>query len=454
MTNRPLVVVVLGSALVVAATILAWIQLRDEDWRPVPLADAPARIVPPAVETAATAAPPTVAPASPAPAAPPAIRPAPETNQAVATQVPTTQSPVIAPAPTPPPAAVAPAPIPPPQRAEAQPVPDPIPPPTSRPPATTQAALPEPPVVAPAPARPAAASPAPVPQTVPPAPSNPSFDVVRVSPLGDAVIAGRAEPDSVVTVYDSETEIARAKADARGEWVVIPDKRLAPGNRELSLKAELPDRPAQRSDNVVVLAVPQPGRDLAGEAAARPTPPLALLAPREGAGRSTVLQVPSVEPAPAPSTNPEGQALNLDTVDYDAAGNVVFGGRSPPGESVQVYVDNQPVGRAESSVAGDWTVTPQEPVDPGVHTLRVDQISPGGRVVARLEVPFVRADLSLQLPNEGRVIVQPGNSLWRIARRSYGQGVRFTVIYQANRDQIRDPSMIYPGQVFIVPQVN
>ncbi|MSO89835.1 MAG: LysM peptidoglycan-binding domain-containing protein [Rhodospirillaceae bacterium] len=317
------------------------------------------------------------------------------------------------------------------------------------PPPTPAAAPP-----APAPTSPAAAAPAPASQPPPPIPTNPSFDVVRVSPLGEAVIAGRAEPNSVVTVYDSETEIARAKADARGEWVVVPDKRLAPGSRELSLKAELPDRPAQRSDDVVVLAVPQPARDLAGEAAARPTPPLALLAPREGSGRSTVLQVPSVEPAPAPSANPEGQALNLDTVDYDVAGNVVFGGRSPPGESVQVYVDNQPVGRAESNLTGDWTLTPQEPVEPGLHTLRVDQISPGGRVVARLEVPFVRADLTLQLPSEGRVIVQPGNSLWRIARRSYGQGVRFTVIYQANRDQIRDPGLIYPGQVFIVPQVN
>ena len=422
----------------------------------MPLAETPRRIAPPAIETA-TADPPTAARASPEPVAPPVVGPPPDTNPAFATQAPATQSPVTIPALTPPPAAV-PAPIPPSLGAEVRPAPVPTPPTTStsRPPATAQAALPEPatpppPVVTP-PASPAASAPAAVPQLAPPAPANPSFDVVRVSPLGEAVIAGRAAPDSIVTVYDSETEIARAKADTRGEWVGVPDKRLAPGNRELSLKAELPGRPAQRSDDVVVLAVPQPGRDLAGEAAARPTPPLALLAPREGAGRSTVLQAPPVEPAP--STNAQGPVLNLDTVDYDDAGNVVFGGRSSPGESVQVYVDNQPVGRTESSIVGDWTLTPQEPVDPGVHTLRVDQISPGGRVVARLEVPFVRADLSLQLPSEGRVIVQPGNSLWRIARRSYGQGVRFTTIYQANRDQIRDPSIIYPGQVFIVPQVN
>jgi len=50
------------------------------------------------------------------------------------------------------------------------------------------------------------------------------------------------------------------------------------------------------------------------------------------------------------------------------------------------------------------------------------------------------------------VVVQPGNSLWRIARRLYGSGWQYTVIYAANRDQIRDPDLIYPGQIFDVPE--
>lgn len=49
------------------------------------------------------------------------------------------------------------------------------------------------------------------------------------------------------------------------------------------------------------------------------------------------------------------------------------------------------------------------------------------------------------------MIVQPGNSLWRIARRTLGGGIHYSEIYQANRDQIRDPNLIYPGQIFTVP---
>ena len=50
------------------------------------------------------------------------------------------------------------------------------------------------------------------------------------------------------------------------------------------------------------------------------------------------------------------------------------------------------------------------------------------------------------------VVVQPGNSLWRIARRVYGEGVQYTIIYSANKQQIGNPDLIYPGQVFQVPK--
>ena len=47
--------------------------------------------------------------------------------------------------------------------------------------------------------------------------------------------------------------------------------------------------------------------------------------------------------------------------------------------------------------------------------------------------------------------VVSGDCLWRIARRELGQGVRWTEIYELNRDQIRDPHWIYPGQMFAIP---
>jgi hypothetical protein len=51
----------------------------------------------------------------------------------------------------------------------------------------------------------------------------------------------------------------------------------------------------------------------------------------------------------------------------------------------------------------------------------------------------------------GKAIIRRGDNLWTIARRVYGDGVKYTTIYEANNGQIRDPDRIYPGQVFDLP---
>jgi nucleoid-associated protein YgaU len=303
--------------------------------------------------------------------------------------------------------------------------------------------------VAAAPAPAAAAPPPPAP--APPAPQRvaPSFDVVRISPDGMAVIAGRAEPGTLVIVMDGDREIGRATADARGEWVLVPAAPLASGTRELSLVGKLPgDAGDTRSERVVVVVVPD-----RATAQARGESPLAVAVPRDArVEASQPLQVP---PAPAAQRAGDGAPLALDTVDYDGEGEVVFAGRAPAGTRVNLYVDGKPIGSAVADASGRWSLKPEAPLAPGLYTLRVDQLGPDGRVVQRVELPFSRAEPASEGPAPvDRIVVQPGNSLWRIARRVYGEGIRYTVIYQANRQMIRDPNLIYPGQVFEVPARN
>ena len=178
-------------------------------------------------------------------------------------------------------------------------------------------------------------------------------------------------------------------------------------------------------------------------AASPPAPALAVLVPPDAAPR--VLQ------GPADSAHPHGQ-LGLDVVDYDDHGNIRFTGSAPPGTTVQVYVDYATVGHALTAPDGHWTLTPREgAIAPGAHQFRVDQLDRNGRVIARIELPFQRETLTAQEVPTDRFVVQPGHSLWRIAHQAYGSGIHYAVIYQANRDQIRDPDLIYPGQIFKLP---
>jgi nucleoid-associated protein YgaU len=326
---------------------------------------------------------------------------------------------------------------------------------------------------------PAATAPAP---PSPPSMVAPSFDIARVGPDGRAVIAGRAAPGARVTLLDGQREVATVQADARGEWALIVDNPpLPPGAHDLQLVQRVDGREVARSERTITVVVPEAPTAGAAPAASSPTAaaapsgtssgpapptsgtppagagaspssgsasgaapsgPLVVSTPAAG-GPSTVLQTPGGTDALARSG-----ALVLGAVDYDDKGRLTVSGKAPPGTVVRLYVDNQPVGEATAAADGSWLIQPGEAVATGRRTVRVDQIGPSGAVTSRLEVPFER----MILARPGVVTIVRGDNLWNIARSRYGDGLRYTVIYEANKNQIRDPDLIYPGQVFIVPK--
>jgi len=285
-------------------------------------------------------------------------------------------------------------------------------------------------------------------------PIKPSFDIVRIRPTGETVIAGRAAPGATVTITDNGTVLGTVTADANGEWVFLPPKPLGPGNHQFSLSVDQATGGPLLSDEIVVAVVPEANTDIAGRTISGTGEALTMIVPREGAG-TTVLQTPSATAASGSpdAAAPQSGALALDSIDYDDQGRVVVGGRAPPGAEVRVYLDNALVGRTVAGPDGRWHVTPETTVASGLHQLRVDQVTGDGKVVTRVESPFDRAapEATAAAASATTVVVQPGNSLWRIARRSYGSGWDYTVIYEANREQIRNPDLIYPGQVFALP---
>lgn len=296
---------------------------------------------------------------------------------------------------------------------------------------------------------PAAQQVAPAGRDHPPAPdaapsfATPAFDVVRINRAGNAVIAGRAAPGASVTVRVGTTEIGTVVADERGEWVLVPEAPLTAGPRTLSLTSRLPDGTVLESKEVVVIVVP--------ERIESDDQVLALVTPRDAVGASRLLQGRRVSGDPA-----LGDGLRLDTVDYDDLGQVVLSGGALPAADLRVRVDGVVAGTARASQDGYWSLRLAVPIAPGDHRLTIEQVDATGRVVASVESPFTRvAPETIRLrPGELHVTVQPGNSLWRIARATYGQGLLYTVIYSANAEKIRDPDLIYPGQVFVLPEQN
>ncbi len=166
---------------------------------------------------------------------------------------------------------------------------------------------------------------------------------------------------------------------------------------------------------------------------------------KDGSGASTVMQKPSA------TEEMNAYALAVDVVGYDESGKLFISGRADASAIVHVYLDNKLLGRAGADREGAWRLRPAEAVAPGDYALRADQLDEKLKVLARVELPFTREAAPREKVVSGFFVVQPGNSLWVIARNAYGKGLQFSVIYEANKDQIMDPDLIYPGQVFTLP---
>jgi nucleoid-associated protein YgaU len=301
---------------------------------------------------------------------------------------------------------------------------------TPRPAAVSQA---EPPPLVTKPAEPDKPPP-------PPPPVPPSFDVVKVGPDGTAVIAGRAEPGAKVIVRDGDKAIGEVTADRRGEWVLVPEQPMAPGNRLLSAEASGPSAgTAVKSEETVALSIgPTSSPEQVGETA------LAVVLPQDASRAARVLQLPNGASQGKPN------ALSMDTAAFGKDGGVILSGRAAPGATVQIYAGNERLATATADKSGSWMAASPGPLPPGNLELRLDQLTAEGRVAQRVALPMPR---SAPEPAPGQdYVVQHGNSLWRIARRAYGDGTRYVIIYSANPEQIRDPARIYPGQVFKLPK--
>ena len=285
--------------------------------------------------------------------------------------------------------------------------------------------------------------------------ARPAFDVVNVAPTGDTVVAGRAAPNAKVELHDAGRTVAEATANPEGQFVIIPPA-LAPGPHTLTL-AQAGTGPAPQTSNPIDVAVPAP-EPKASEAPPAPAP-------------KTSTAATSAAPPPAP-----GPAVAVAVQSVEASGGgLVAKGAAPPDATVRLYLSDAYVGDAKTGSDGRWSLTIKHGLTPGAYSVRADEINPkNAMVVARAEAAFdyvesaakpapsdaAKPEAALATPSSADLVidsirthhVEAGHTLWGISQKFYGDGSRYEIIFAANSNQIKNPNLIYPGQVLVVPK--
>ncbi len=273
------------------------------------------------------------------------------------------------------------------------------------------------------------------------------FDIVRVEPTGDTVVAGRAKPGATVRLLNKGVVIAQVTADSNGQFALVPPA-LAVGDHLLSL--EIDGGAASALSQTVAVSVPA---ERAGD----------LVVALTQAGAPT--QILS-ERVPA-SAAPISIALSIRTVEVDDKGGFYATGTGTPGSTILLSLNGAPVISVTANPEGRWSLKVERGMAPGAYSVRADHLDAAGRILAQAEVPFdyparpvpppvkeVKGSGSVSdavVTDLQSVSVQRGDSLWKISQRLLGDGHRYTQIYAANQTQIRKPSLIFPNQILVVP---
>lgn len=409
----------------------------------------------------------------------------------------------------------------------------------------------------------------------------PIFDVLRVEPDGSVLVAGEAGAGTLVELLSGTQVLGSVTAGEGGDFVIVLDEKLKPGDYQLSLRAAISGEEAVLSSGSAVISIPQPGeedqllamidepgapaqlitspqpaqeqeeaapaavgsdktgepgseiavseetgRQMADGSAADEKAPIAEIAVNTSSPSKPADEALSASDAPQtpPASQPDAAPATMVIVEaVEIEGDKVFvAGRATPGHNVRIYADMQMLGEAAVSEGGRFLVEAKRDLAVGDYMIRADLIGKDGEVLARAAVPFARepgeaiaavapstsenassagepvtedgketasssqeiiaqqgasADTSTTGPQsvvkdgaasasdseeiataapleraEGAVIIRRGDSLWRISRRVYGHGIRYSTIYLANQDQISNPDLIWPGQVFALPR--
>jgi nucleoid-associated protein YgaU len=283
--------------------------------------------------------------------------------------------------------------------------------------------------------------------------------------------------------------IDRTKANEVGEFVMMPPPH-EPGNHELTLKTS-----EAASRQAVTVSVPEPGKGEVLVVVGEPGKPSKVVqagAP-EGPGAGSLSSVPGLVQGPSGADTP----LRIGAVEAEG-GRLFVQGSGPPGAKTIIYLNDSPLAEAQIAPDGRWSLTVAKGLAKGDYKVRIDQVGDAGKVITRAEVPFAAegaagglaaaapqesspsssaavapsqesstssqaappapaaepqatASANPVVPQLDTVEVKRGDNLWQISRRVYGEGMRYSIIYEANTDQIRDPDRIYPGQIFVMP---
>ena len=325
-----------------------------------------------------------------------------------------------------------------------------------------------------------------------------TIDLARVKPDGAAVFAGTAAPNAKIRIFEGDILLGETVANANGEWVIVLEKSLAAGQHLISVAMERSDGTTEMADRSLAVEIYQ-GTETKPLVALLPETetevPVLIQSPddvdtaKPAAAASEAIVADAAKPAAAASeaivaddaklaaaampeitraapAKPQAKsqivasqiatsqiaALAPSAIVWRDASSILISGTSRGGIRVAVNDAKGQFGEALVLADGAWQVAGSLDMDVAVSQLRFLLFDDVNQIIARYDLPVKARDLAKGQDGSPLVVVNKGDMLWRIAYQRMGKGVRYVDIVRRNKQDIINPDLIYPKQIFAVPQ--
>ena len=278
-------------------------------------------------------------------------------------------------------------------------------------------------------------------------------DILRVDESGITIIAGSADPSTTVEAKINNQTIGKSEVNKDGEFVITGE--VSSSDQPQELKIITIEEKEEKTKKIVSKEPLENEEDWVYETKSFIILPGLIKNNNENEMQKERLDDVRIFEVQQTDIllkeefkNINVEQLTLDRIKYSENGTAILYGRARTDMNVMVYLNNEFKMKTIPGKDGSWDVD-LGIISPGIYKLRIDETTINGDVKFRIETPFKQETKELLDKMFTKAItVQPGNSLWRIARRIYGKGIMYLDIYNKNSHLIKDPDLIYPGQIF------
>ena len=253
-----------------------------------------------------------------------------------------------------------------------------------------------------------------------------TFDIVRLDKNGDVVIAGKTIPNIKVDILDGNETLASVFSDLNGDWVWISDSPLSEGIKRLNLKHFDGEDEFVSEQNIIILRE------------------------KNSDSSSKILKFSRNSNIEIINNNEKILGLSLDIVEYLDNDSLNLTGRTKPNSLVRLFFSNSFVKDSKSDKYGNWKMELKNFKLTDNNLMITTEID-GQKIKLKTKIFDKKIDSNFILEKE--ITVKDGNSLWRIARKTLGGGIYYSEIYKNNISKIENPDLIFPGQVFNIPNI-